>query len=465
MTTEAGERRWTSLAGFIMATIGSAVGLGSIWKFPYEVGENGGAGFLIFYVAGLLLIVLPLMLAELAMGRRGGSDAATTILRLAGDAGGSRRWAWAGWLAIATGFVILSYYAVIGGLTIAYLGQALLRGFGGMDAAAARAAFAETTGDAIRLGLVHALFIAATALVVARGIAGGIEATCRVLMPLLLLLMLALAAYAVAVGDIGAAMRFLLLPRFEALTASAALEALGLGFFSIGVGLGIMLTYAAHAAPGTRLGLVAGTTVLGDTAVSLLAAVAVLPIVFAQGLDPAEGAALMFLTLPIAFARLPFGDLVGAAFFLSLFAAALASAVSMLELAVAPVIRRTRLTRGWATMIVALACWVLGLPSVLSFSAWSEVRPLALLPGFADVGVLDALDSLASNLLLPVSGLLLSVFGGHVLGGAAVARELGWSGRSARLLAFLLRWVVPLLILVLLAIGHLPLHLFGASGT
>jgi NSS family neurotransmitter:Na+ symporter len=458
------ERSWSSSWGFVLATIGSATGLGSIWKFPYEVGENGGGGFLLFYLLGLVLIVLPLLLAELAMGRRGEADVSASLARLAAAAGGSRHWVWAGRLAIGTGVVVLSYYAVIGGLTIAYLAEAGLRGFAGTDATRARVVFAGIAGDPLRLGLAHAGFLLAAAIVVARGISGGIEAACRILMPMLLLLLLALAGYAAVLGDLGAAARFTLLPRPEALSPGAALNALGLGFFSIGVGLGVMLTYAAHARRGTRLGLVAGATLAGDTAISLLAAFAVLPIVFALGLDPAEGPALMFLTLPIAFARLPLGDLVAAAFFLALAAAAIASAVSMLELAVAPVMRRSGLSRPRATLLVALGCWMLGLPSMLSFNLWSEVHPLAALPGYAATGILDALDGIASNVMLPVSGLLLSLFAGHVMGARVLAAELGWRGRMVATLGLMLRWVVPALILLLLLLGHVPLDLFRSRG-
>lgn len=175
---------WSSRAGFILATIGSAAGLGSIWKFPYEVGENGGAGFLLFYGLGLLLVVLPLALAELAIGRRGGGDAPASMARLAAEAGRAQRWGWASGLAIATGFAFLSYYAVIGGLTLAYFAHAVLRRFAGADAAATRALFTATVDDPVALAAYQAAFLVATAGVVVRGIAGGIELTCSVLMPL-----------------------------------------------------------------------------------------------------------------------------------------------------------------------------------------------------------------------------------------------------------------------------------------
>ncbi len=452
---EAGPERWSSPGGFVLATIGSAVGLGSIWKFPYEVGENGGGGFLLFYALGLLLVVLPLMLAELLIGRRSRADLPSGMASLAISAGRSPRWGWAGVFAVVTGFVILSYYAVIGCLTIAYAGHAVMRGFAGTNAAAAAELFAAITGDPVTFAAYHVGFVAVTAYVVARGIAGGIEAACRILMPILMLLMIALAVYAMLVGDVGRAAHFMFVPRLDAITPRVALEALGLGFFSIGAGLGIMATYAAHAARDTRLGLVVIATILGDTAISLLAGFAVMPIVFAQGLDPAAGASLMFLSLPVAFAGLPAGNIVGLAFFVALFAAALASAISLLELAVAPLIQSGRMTRGRACLILGVVCWAAGLPSLLSFNLWSDVRPLAFLAGFEASDIFDALDRVASDLMLPVSGFLLAVFGGRVLSRAVLARELGWPAEAAMAVDLLLRWGAPGLIAVFLVLGML----------
>jgi NSS family neurotransmitter:Na+ symporter len=451
-----GGERWSGRLGFILATIGSAVGLGSIWKFPYEVGENGGAVFVLFYLLGLAAVVLPLLFAEFAIGRRGRGDAAASLAALAAEVGRSRRWAWVGVLAIGTGFLILSYYAVVGGLTLAYLLHAPLRGFAGTDAAGTQALFAAMVADPVLLAAFQAAFLAATVAVVARGIGHGIEAACRVLMPLLAALMLALVVYAAIEGDVAATAAFLFTPRLDVLDAQVALEALGLGFFSIGVGLGAMVTYAAYAGQEVRLGTAAWATLAGDTAISFLAAFAVFPLVFAQGLDPAEGTSLMFLTLPIAFGRLQFGDLVAAAFFLSLFVAALASGVALLELVLAPVRRWTGLPRPHLAVMLGLACWLLGLPSMLSFNLWAEWRPLAVLPGFAGSGVFEVADRIASNLLLPLTGLAMAVFAGWLLRPGTLAAELRLGAPAMALLRLLLRWVAPCLILAFLVFGHLP---------
>jgi len=444
-TTGAQGPRWSGRIGFILAAMGSAVGLGSIWKFPYEVGENGGGGFLLFYVLGLLLVVVPLMLAEFAIGRAGRGDAAASVFRLAEAAGRSRRWGLVGLLGVVTGFIVLTYYAVIAAITMAYIPIALGGGLSEASKESAAAVFAAVTGNPWTLAAWQAAFLALCALIAARGIEHGLEVACKILMPLLLALMLLLVGYALREGDVGATLRFLFTLSAEGLTPRAALEALGLGFFSIGVGMGLMITYAAYAGAQFNLRRISLITVLGDTLISILAGLAIFPIVFARGLDPAEGPALMFVTLPLAFAELPFASLVAAAFFLLLFVAALASAMSMVELATAPLLRWTGFGRGRLAFGVAGAAWIAGLPTLLSFSSWAGLRPLAGVPGFAEANLYDVIDGLASNLLLPLSGILLAVFAGWFLSRRILSTELGeaWSGS----LRFLLRYLVPFLIL------------------
>ena len=300
---------WSGRVGFILATTGSAVGIGSIWKFPYEVGANGGSVFVLFYVAGLVFIVVPLMFAEFAIGRRGRGDPATSLAAVAAAHGSSRRWALAGVLGVVTGFLILSFYAVIGGWTIGYAAQTAFNGLPGADPQAVQARYDAFLGAPWRMLGYHVLFMATATVIVARGVSRGIEAASKVLMPVLVVLMIGLAAYSVATGDLAATLRFLLQPDPQHLTARAALEALGLGFFSIGVGLGLMITYAAYGGPDINLTEVAIVSVIADTAISFLAGFTVFPVVFAYGLDPASGPGLVFVTLPLAFAQMPFGTI------------------------------------------------------------------------------------------------------------------------------------------------------------
>lgn len=434
---------WSGRAGFILATVGSAVGLGSIWKFPYEVGSNGGSAFILFYVAGLVLIVVPLMLAEFAVGRRGRGDAATSIAAVAVAHGSTRAWALAGVLGIVTGFLILSFYSVIGGWTIAYVAETALAGLPGADPRAVQARYDALLGSPLRLIGYHAIFMGSVAAIVARGVGGGIEAASKLLMPVLCVLLLGLAVYSLAAGDLPKTIRFLFELDPRHLTAQTALEALGLGFFSIGVGLGLMITYAAYAGADIDLGQVAIVSALADTAISFLAGFAVFPIVFAHGLDPASGPGLVFVTLPLAFAGMPFGTAAALAFFVLLFVAALASAISMLELAVAMLTRRFGLRRGRASLLAAGACFVTGLATVLSFNLWAGWHPLAVFPAFAEATVFDLLDDLTSNVMLPLGGLALALFIGWALPSRLLVEELRLSPLGATVLHAILKYVTP----------------------
>lgn len=435
---------WSGRTGFLLATIGSAVGIGSIWKFPYEVGSNGGGAFVLCYVAGLALIVVPLMFAEFAIGRRGGGDPAASMRAVARAGGSGSRWSAVGVLGVVTGFLILSFYAVIGGWTLGYALETAANGLAGANPQAVKARYDAFLAAPGKMALYHAIFMAATALIVARGIAHGIETASKVLMPVLFALMLALAGYSIVQGDFARTLRYLFVPDLAHLTARTALDAIGLGFFSIGVGLGLMITYAAHAGIEVDLRQIAIWSVLADTVISFLAGFAVFPVVFAHGLDPAAGPGLVFLTLPLAFAQMPFGTLAASGFFLLLFVAALASAISMLELVVSMLMRRFGWTQGAASAIAAMVCFVAGIATVLSFNAWSGWHPLAGLGGsFASATLFDLLDELTSNVLLPAGGLGLAIFAGWVMPQRLLDEELGLSRPGARILHFLLRYVAP----------------------
>lgn len=434
---------WSGRVGFVLATIGSAVGIGSIWKFPYEVGANGGGAFVLFYLAGLITIVVPLMFAEFAIGRRGRGDPATSIRVVAGASGGGSLWPWVGTLGVATGFLILSFYSVIGGWTVAYGLETAWNGLPGTDPQAVDARYRDLLGDPLRMLACHAFFMGTVALVVGRGVARGIETASKVLMPALAALMIGLAAYAIVEGDVAAALRFLFSIDPATVTTRAALEALGLGFFSIGVGLGLMITYAAYGDAHIDLKMVAIVSVVADTAISILAGLAVFPLVFAHHLDPASGPGLVFVTLPLAFAAMPFGTLAAAAFFVMLFVAAVASAISLLEIVVALLMQRCGWGRGTASAVAAATCFVAGIATVLSFNLWSSWHPLGALDRFRDATFFDVLDHITSNVFLPVGGFMLALFAGWVMPVRLLAEELGLSPRSAGLLRFALRYVAP----------------------
>jgi NSS family neurotransmitter:Na+ symporter len=435
---------WSGRFGFFLANTAAAVGLGSIWKFPYEVGSNGGSAFVLCYLLGLLLIVLPLMLAELAIGRRGRSDAIRSVVIVAVQSRGSAAWSAFALLGIITGFLILSFYSVIGGWAIAYAADVLINGLGQGNSAAARMRFNALLASPFWLLCYHFAFMAMTGVIVARGIARGIEAASRILMPILVLLIAALAAYSSLQGDLATTLRFLFAFDLTSITPKIALEALGLGFFSIGVGFAVMITYAAYAGRDIDLVRVAVLTVASDTAISLLAGFAVFPIVFAEHLDPASGPGLVFITLPVAFAHIPFGTLAAAAFFLLLVLAALGSAISLLELSAAPLKHTLRCSPAVASLLCAAAAWTAGIATVLSFNRWAGWFPLGAMANFATATVFDLIDHLTSNVMLPAAGFGIAIFIGWIAPEAVLREELQLGRIGLTVVRVLLRYVVPI---------------------
>ncbi|MBI4194699.1 MAG: sodium-dependent transporter [Betaproteobacteria bacterium] len=438
--------QWRSRAGFILATVGAAVGLGNMWRFSYVLGENGGAAFLLAYVACVLVLGVPLMLAEFALGKGARSDAIATFERLAPHPA----WRAAGWLGMAAAFLILTYYAVVAGWAYRYLAGYASGTFRGMPREEVRGYFEAFITHPLEPVLWQFVVIATTVGVVAAGIERGIEATNKVLMPLLGAIVVALAAYALTLDGARRGLVFLFAPDWSALARPEVyLAALGQAFFSLGIGMGILLTYASYTTQTQRLAPAALSVAACDTLFSLVAGVAIFPAVFAFGLDPAHGPPLAFVTLPQVFAVLPGGGVVGLAFFLLLSAAALTSAVSLLEVPVAFLVRRLRWTRPAAAAAVGLAAFTLGLPSALGFGLLAEIRPFGS-------GILEAADHVASDLLLPLSGLLIALFAGWALAPALLRNASGLRSPAAwHAWRLLLRYVVPVLILIVLARGLL----------
>ena len=436
---------WSTRTGFLLATIGAAIGVGSIWKFPYEVGANGGGAFVLVYVLGIALVVVPLMLAEFAIGHRGKSDAATSMETVAGEEAVTKRWGVFGLLGAATSFLILSFYAVVGGWTVTYAVDTLVRGLPS-DPAAVGDRFDSMLESPGRMALFQALFLCAVALVVIRGVQRGIESSMKILMPLMTLLLVALAVYSMRNGDASRTMRFLFVPDFDELSARGVLDALGLGFFSIGVGLGILITYAAYSPAHANLKTVAVTSVVADTAISLIAGLAVFPVVFANDLDPASGPGLVFESLPIAFGSMPSGRLVAVAFFALLAIAALGSSISMLEAVVAVLDRRLGWSRRRSVTMAAGSCFVAGLATVFSFNDWAGFHPLGGVGRYSKATIYDLLDDATSQLLLPLGGLALAVFTGWVLTSRLLGVELDLSGAALTGLRLMLRIVAPVAI-------------------
>lgn len=430
---------WSSRAGFILAALGCAIGIGNIWRFAYVAGDNGGGAFLLVYVACVILIAFPLLLAELMLGARGRAD----VVRAFSGPRTKRGWQAAGALAVLVAFLILSYYSVIAGWVCKYLLDYLLGAHPAASGAMPEEGFRAFVSDPLRPVLWHAAFMALTAVVVAAGVERGIERASRFLMPLLAVLILLLAGYALSLPGAVKGIAFLFVPDWSALAAPKIyLAALGQAFFSIGVGMGVMITYASYLRTSERLPASAAAIAAGDTLFAIVAGMAIFPIVFSFGMDPAYGAALAFVTLPKVFAQMPGGAWFGLVFFFLLAAAALTSAVSLLEVPVAVATNRG-LSRRSATLLIAFGAFLVGLPSALGSGPLGEVR-------IAGRGILEAVDFFAAELLLPVVGIAVVLFVGWGLPRGEVLEATGLPPRTARNWLNAVRYPVLAALLVIL---------------
>lgn len=456
MSDTAKSAHWSSRWVFLLATIGFSVGLGNVWKFPYVAGENGGGAFILVYLLAAFIIGMPLVMAEILIGRRGGGSPITSLSRLAHNLGQSRLWPVLGWLVMMTAFVLMSYYAVIAGWTLDYVFQAWSGRFAGMDGMASARAFEAMLASPWRLVGTQTLFLLLTLGIVAAGLDAGIERAVTTLIPLLFLLLLCLVVYALLVGDASAGLRFLFQPDFSRLSGASVLAAVGQAFFSIGVGMAAMMMYGAYLERRQPIPSSAAVVVLADTLVAVLAGIAIFPLVFQFGLDAAEGPGLVFVTLPVAFGQMPGGALIGGVFFMMLAIAALTSAIAICEPALAYA-REKGVGRRAAAGLYGLMLWLAGLATVFSFNIWSHWRPASAIERLADASVFDILDFLSSNLMLPVGGLLIAIYAAWALPVRESSAELGLDqGRLPyRAWRFIVRWLSPLALLAILAAGLL----------
>jgi NSS family neurotransmitter:Na+ symporter len=449
---------WSTRLAFILAAAGSAVGLGNIWRFPYTAGENGGGAFVLIYLLCVAGIGIPIMMAEILLGRRGRQSPINTMRSLAERASKNPAWSLIGWMGIVAGFLILSFYSVIAGWTLAYVVRAAGGTFTGIDGAGSKAMFDALVGDGERLLAWHTIFMVMTVMVVARGVASGLERSVRWMMPALFILLLVMVGYAAYAGDLGAAARYLFAPDFDRLRehmGAAVLSAMGQAFFSLSLGMGAIMVYGSYLKHDASI---AGSTLIiaaTDTIVALLAGLAIFPMVFAHGLEPGEGPGLIFVTLPIAFGEIPGGTFFGTLFFALLVVAAWTSSISILEPVVAWLVENRGFSRVRASIIAGLGAWLLGIACLLSLNVWSGYTLFGK-------GVLDLFDYVTANVLLPLGGILIAIFAGWVLPRSDTLDEL--SGRDALgywAWRFLIRWVAPLAVSVVLLNG---LGLFKALG-
>lgn len=414
--------QWSSRFAFIMAATGSAVGLGNVWKFPYLTGENGGGAFVLVYLLCVIGIGIPVMIAEIMLGRRGRQSPINTMRQLIEDEGRPAFWQLLGWAGVIAGFIILSYYSVIGGWTIAYVFKAASGIFGGLDASTSTALFGGFIADPWQLLLWHSLFMIMTGAVVSRGVQSGLERSVRFMMPALFLILLALLIYAMNSGAFMQGLAFMLEPDFSKLSGGGILSAMGQAFFSLSLGLGAIMMYGSYLPQDASIAkstlIIAGLDIL----VAIMAGLVVFPLVFANQLTPGEGPGLVFQTLPIAFGQMPFGSFFGALFFVLLVFAAWTSSISLVEPAVAWLVENRNQSRVRATILVSLGTWALGIITILSFGTWAfEFDFFGI---HKSNGIFDILDILTSNFMLPLGGFLIAIFASWCMRRSSVVEEL-----------------------------------------
>lgn len=427
--------QWSSRFAFLMAAIGSAVGLGNLWRFPFQTGENGGSAFVFVYFLCVVFVVFPILMGELAIGRHKGLSAVSSTAQLATDAGHSSAWGIVGWIGVIGSFLILTTYSVIAGQVLAYSAMSFMGEFAGRAASEA-ASIAPLYDGPVHAIIWHTLFIAITIAVVARGLNDGIERVVTILMPLFFVMLAGLCVYAMRSGGAEAALAYLFAPRFQDITPSVVLSALGQAFFSIGVGGALMLTYGSFLGPNENIGDSSVVIAGSDTLVAVVAGLMIFPIVFSNGLDPAAGAGLIFGALPAVFASMPHGSLVGGVFFFLAFIAALTSSIAVLLVGASVAEEQFGMKRGAAAAALGVLAWGVGTATVL----------ISGLGGWVDF--------VSGSVALPLGGLLVAVLAGWVAPRAIMRGELpNTSDGMFQFWRLMIRYVSPIAVFVILLLG------------
>jgi NSS family neurotransmitter:Na+ symporter len=437
---------WTSRFAFLMASIGFAVGLGNIWRFPYVTGENGGGAFVLVYLLCVFCIGLPILMAELMLGRRGRMTPPGSLAKVAVESGQSPKWAYVGLMNLSAAFLILVTYSVVAGWVLNYLQIAVFTGFEAVDAATAASKFSYILAEPGPMLMWTLIAMAATGAIIYAGLQNGIERAVSILMPTLFGLMILLVIYNAVVGGLGEAMRYLFQADFSKITPQVALAAIGQAFFSIGVAMAGMMTYGSYLPKEISVARSALIIIIADTGVALLAGLVIFPAVFSNGLDPAGGPGLIFQTLPVAFASMPGGHLVSIIFFLLLSVAAVTSMVGLVEPLTHYAEEHWGYSRHKSTTVVIATISGLSVISVLSYNILSDVAIFG-----RDLNSLT--DFVSNQVLLPIGGLLIALFAGWFVERAISRDELDVSPAIFSIWRLLIRFVAPPAILIVFFLG------------
>ncbi len=436
---------WSTQSVFIMAAVGSAVGLGNLWKFPYITGENGGGAFVLVYLFCILLIGVPVLFSEFILGRNGKANPIQAMANVARENGGSKLWTLLGFNGVLAGVFILSFYSVIAGWALMYFFESVQGSFIETDAKTVESLFDGLLSSPVQLMFWHTLFSLMTIVIVAKGVKSGIEKAINFLMPGLLVILLILLGYATTTGHFGQSFEFLFKPDFTKMTWEAVLVAMGHAFFTLSIGMGAMMVYASYVSYEHSIVRAGLWIAFADTLIALLAGLVIFSIVFANGMEPGAGPGLLFQTLPVAFGDMSGGWFFGSLFFALVVMAALSSAISIIEPVVSWFEQNWAIKRAKVAWSIGVLIWFLGIGTVLSFNDWSDLHFLG------DKHFFDSLDFLTTNIMLPLGGLMMTVFVAWVMKTTTVESELELKGFWFQVLMFILKWVSPIAVIVVFA--------------
>lgn len=436
--------KWSSKVGFVLAAAGSAIGLGNIWKFPYSVGVNGGAAYVALYLLFLVVIGTPLMLAAITLGRK------TQLSVFGAYKSIDKRWAFVGALAVICGFVILAFYSAVGGWILYYFKNAITGSLNTTEPEVLSGIFGNLMNSPKTLIFYQFIFMLMTAFIVINGIKKGIESSSKIMLPGLFILLLIIVIRSITLPGSMAGIKFLLVPDFTKLNMNVAKNAMGQMFFSLSIGMGVMITYGSYLDKEENLLSTAVSIPILDTLAALIAGFATIPAVFALGFEAGEGPGLIFITLPAVFASMPMGQLFCIAFFLMVTFAALTSSMSMLEICVSYFVDEQNKSRVQSTLLLSAIIFLLGIPASLSLVEGSRFK-------IGSLTFFDMYDKLSSNILLTTGAFLLCIFVGWVLTPKEAVKEIESSGvnfKLAKLWGFLLKYVVPVGVFIILVSSY-----------
>ena len=432
---------WKSRTGFLLAAVGGAIGLGNIWRFPFEAGQNGGAAFVIIYVGFVIVIGFPLLAAETMLGRYGKQGAITNFGHVASMENKSQNWKYVGWFIASSSFILCSYYSVIAGTTGAYAVEAIMGSFAGITPDGAVDLYASYSGNPMKLTFWHGFFMAVCAYILSSGLNDGIEKMTSIAMPIFFCLLLALIIMAAVIGDFGAGVDFLFAPDFSKVTIGVVVSALGQAFFSIGVALGIMLTFGAYLPNETSIVKSAFIICIADTCVAVFAGLCIFPIVFGFGMEPNVGSALVFNTMTVAFGQLEYGGVLGAGFFILLAIAGFTTLLALMEQMVSYLNKFYDMKRSKAASIVTGAIFAVGMLSVFSTNILADVK-------LGGLNLLDSFDWWINKVGLPLGGLFTAVFVGWVIKKENAIAAFGANEKHLNLLYTVIKFLCPIAILI-----------------